>query len=594
MLLELIKDRNNALFAGDLSRASFLSIRIAHLAAAENSLDPYESLSDLNFIKEAIRIYDEYKQNISSIELALAGQYLEVVFDCRVPSSWNLVEDLFVVDSKIFSETKFLELYSIIGQQRFLFVRSEKSSENHVPGEEFDTDLTLKHLGPVLPGRIAFLLQPDSEDAKLFEKGVREGLTRLKVMRNTISCFEEIWLENIIEGIPYFSRSHCASELKRFFLDKEVLVISPGPSLMRCGDALKKMRSKFILLAVAQSIPALVKLGITPDFVMVVDPFDYSNALLGLDLDKVKGLIAYEAIHKNFLSARFREIFIISPPSSPIANFQMLGGQPIQLSGCSVSVQACGLAIALGASMVGLLGQDLCLQRGLQYAVESSDGQSVASGDIETDCFGEFFLRSKFDGTVRKLYTVEGQDGETLFSPADYYMYRTELEMIAVEFSKVSDVRLINFSKGGAQVNGFENQELETYITRAIHSDELILQNKFDYLRRLDLFASDCLKRNREFERDFENLQFDNSSIMSEFLSIPSIRCFGKRDLVDFFSGFEASIREDIVVRNEDKLKKVMEASLEAHRSFFERLKSRIDALSNDARPLLAQANASK
>lgn len=579
MLLELIKDRNDALLEGDFSRASFLSIRIAHLADAEDALDPYESFSDLNFIKEAIRIYDGYKQKISSIELALAGQYLEVVFDCRVPSSWNLVEDLFVVDSKIFSEEKFIELYSKIGQHRFLFVRSDKSSENHLSGEEFDIDLTLKHLGPVLPGRIAFLLQPDSEDARLFEKGVREGLTRLKVMRNTISCFEDIWLENIIEGIPYFSKAHCASELKKFFAGKEVLVISPGPSLMRCGDALKKVRSKFIVLAVAQSLPALIKLGIVPDFVMVVDPLDYSNALLGLDFDNVKGLIAYEAIHKNFLSASFRNIFIISPPSSPIANFQMLGGHPIQLSGCSVSVQACGLAIAFGASMVGLLGQDLCLQAGVQYACESSDGKSIASGEIERDCFGEYFLRSKFDGTVRKLHTVEGQDGETLFTPADYYIYRTELEMIAVEFSKVSDVRLINFSKGGAQVNGFENQELETYIARAIPSDELILQNNFDYLRKLDVFASECLKRNRESKRDFENLESDDASTMSEFLSIPAIRCFGKRDLIDFFSGFEASIGEDVVVRNENKLKKVMEASLEAHRSFFERVKSRIDAL---------------
>ena len=579
MLLELMRDRKNALLEGSFSRASFLSIRIAHLLDADDIIASYKSFSDLCFIKESILTYDVYKKKIPSTELALALLHPEVVFDCKIPISWNLDSDLFIIDSKIFNEEIFVELFAIIGQRRFLFIRSKKKSEYHLPGDDFDVKGTLAHLGPVLPGRLSFLLLPDCEDSKNFEKKVREGLTDIKVNGNTIKHFEENWLENIVEGIPFFSTAHCASELKNFLHGKDVLIISPGPSLTRCREALKKMRTKFIIVAVAQAVPALVRLGITPDFVMVFDPLDYSNVLLGLKLEDVQGLIAYEAIHKNFLGAGFRNIFIISPPLSPIANFQLFGGEPIGLIGGSVSVQACSFAAACGASTVALLGQDLCLQAGVQYAVGSSDGKSIANGDIEIDSFGELFVRSKFDGSVKKLYPILGQEGEALLSPGDYCLYKNELEMIAEEFSKMSEVVFINFSKGGAQINGFENQRLESYVGSGNRSEELVLRKNSDYLSKLDMFASECLKKNREFKIHFENLEIDDDRGVAEFLSIPAIRSFGRRELIDFFSRFETFEDEGSVLRNESKLKQVMEAALSAHEVFFKRVMSKIASL---------------
>lgn len=577
MLLNVMKDRTNALARGDFSAASFLSIQISHIAARSDSLEIYNNFDDLNFINQAFQKYAEYKLNIPAKELAFSGQHYEVVFDAIIPNSWNLDADLIIIDSALCDERKFENFLHDIGQKSYIFFRSDNSTKSHIPGCNLDPKLVLDRIGMVLPKRVAFFLDKKDENAVSFEREVRENLRRLSLERNTIRNFEDVWLENIVNAIPFYRNAYCASELEKAFSGRQVLIISPGPSLLKCADALAKQRSKYVVLAVAQAIPTLVKLKITPDFVMVVDPKDYSMVLSGLDFQAVKGLIAFEAIHKNFFSAGFRDVFLVSPPSSPIENYKWLNGKPIQLAGGSVSVQACALAIKMGASLVGLVGQDLCLPGGVQYAHVNSDEIGMVSGKITRNELGELFF-AYANGSCRPIYSVKGRLGEELLTPEDYFMYLAQLKEIALECQTNSNVKLFNFSEGGAQIDGFHNESLESFESSFGPLCEFFPQRSSDYIQKLMNFVASCIDANESFSQYEKIIKLDDKNVIEKFLSIPSIRFFGQKDLVEFFSCFDNSMTVDGVERNQFSLESIMNDSLSAHISFFRKLKSAISS----------------
>lgn len=578
MILTLMKDRISALARGDFSTASFISIKISHLFDRDDALGDYNTPDDLQFINHAIVNYENYKRKIPAKQLALSGKNYEVVFDAIIPNSWNLNSDLIIIDSSLCHENEFEQFLKKVGQKRYIFVRSDIVSSNTITEINLDPKLVLEKIGLIIPNRIAFFLSHRDERDSVFEAEVTENIRRLRLERNTIRNFEDVWRENIIDSVPFYKNSYCASRLAQVFNGRAILVISPGPSLLRNAEALEKKRSEFIFVAVAQSVPSLTKMKITPDFVMVVDPKDYSAVLSGLDFKAVKGLIAFEAVHRNFFSAGFRNLFVISPPSSPIENYRLLQGKPIELTGGSVSVQACALCVAMGASLVGLVGQDLCLPDGVQYAHSNADSMGMGSGKITHNEFGELFFTYS-NGLSRPVYSVSGRTGETLLAPEDYYMYRKQLEELALHCEENHNVKLFNFSEGGAQINGFQNDTLGNVKGSVGPLYDLPEIRDSDYVHRLLKFVDSCIKENENFSEIYGNVSIKEPAVIEQFLSIPSIRFFGQRDLVNFFSEFDGSMTSHGVEVNQKNLELLMNDLLYSHLRFFQKIKKQLLAV---------------
>ena len=61
---------------------------------------------------------------------------------------------------------------------------------------------------------------------------------------------------------------------------------------------------------------ALLKHNIYPDFVMVVDPIDYTHVLDGMDCAKIPGLIIADTCHPKFYALPFQNIFSYFDTSS--------------------------------------------------------------------------------------------------------------------------------------------------------------------------------------------------------------------------------------------------------------------------------------
>ena len=61
------------------------------------------------------------------------------------------------------------------------------------------------------------------------------------------------------------------------FVGKAAIIVCPGPSLSKNVELLKKIKGKALIICVLHALKDLQKRGISPDFVVHVDPVDLKS-----------------------------------------------------------------------------------------------------------------------------------------------------------------------------------------------------------------------------------------------------------------------------------------------------------------------------
>ena len=156
-------------------------------------------------------------------------------------------------------------------------------------------------------------------------------------------------------------------DLTSTFKGNKCIIVSPGPSLKNNIALLEDHAGEHIVIAVAQACPALLKHNIYPDFVMVVDPVDYTHVLDGMDCAKVPGLIIADTCHPKFYALPFQNIFSYFAMGPALNSAEIMSAEPMRLFGGSVSVTAADLAVKLGAEEISLIGSDLSFTDEIYY-----------------------------------------------------------------------------------------------------------------------------------------------------------------------------------------------------------------------------------
>lgn len=118
------------------------------------------------------------------------------------------------------------------------------------------------------------------------QKSITEYVARKEINNNTLNRFGKLWVKNLSANLLEFSLSPALMHLKEFFKNIPALIIAGGPGLDEVLPFLKQLRERFLLIAVDTSFRACLNIGVSPDFVTVVDP-QYWNFR---HLDRVKEL----------------------------------------------------------------------------------------------------------------------------------------------------------------------------------------------------------------------------------------------------------------------------------------------------------------
>ena len=244
------------------------------------------------------------------------------------------------------------------------------------------------------------------------------------------------FLRNALINAPLVSGRQSVRSFKGQLKNRPAIVVSAGPSLNKQMETLAANKHLFTIFAVDRVWPILKKHGITPDFVVSLDPnskpswpengLDPETTLM-VDLGSSPELVWSHNANHVFTSCNAEVNALMSDMDT--------GAEPMSTGG-SVATTAMSLALYMEANPIVLIGQDLALTGGKAYA----DGYMYKPADA--------FLKQQYDSG----FDIVGYNGETVRTDRQLLFYKTWFENRIK--SLPPEQMVINSTEGGASIAG--------------------------------------------------------------------------------------------------------------------------------------------
>lgn len=201
------------------------------------------------------------------------------------------------------------------------------------------------------------------------------------INENTLRRFGRLWVRNLAKNLPEIGRLPGVSRLEGRFEGFPALVLAAGPSLDEVLPLVGELAERCLLVCVDTALRSLLRTGLEPDFLVVVDP-QYWNwrHLEGLSSPGsilVSESAAWPAVFRFGARAAFLggSLFPLGRAVEAYASPKGLLG-----AGGSVATSAWDLARLLGASPIYMAGLDLSFPGGATHAKASLFEQRALSG----------------------------------------------------------------------------------------------------------------------------------------------------------------------------------------------------------------------
>lgn len=374
------------------------------------------------------------RSNFAPEDLLGSAEGVEIFLDVNLPLTWNWGEDLTLVSGSLPDEVT--RALVARGQQKVIVLKNGQDTDTvkYVgdPSDAFDSLASWKtcHIEKSL---LLASSASESPPRDLIDE-VSTVLKDFRIAQNTRSYHAKPWVLQQIQSLRFVITSRSIADLEPEFKGKHCLVVSPGPSLKNNVELLKNKSQGQLIIAVAQAAPALALHSIVPDYIVVMDPADYSFVLDNTDCSKVKGLIIGDACHQAFFEKTFPRLYTFYNVKASF-NVDRITDSDMLLPGGSVSVGATILALMFGASHLSLVGQDLAISEGRYYG---------GFKDIS-------------DRPISQI-SVPGYFGADVFTKPEYASFIREFERLALVYGTAT--KLHNCTEGGAFIDGFAHVPL--------------------------------------------------------------------------------------------------------------------------------------
>ncbi len=287
-----------------------------------------------------------------------------------------------------------------------------------------------------------------------------------------------IGLENLVANVSWIRQTPGVDRLKGVMSGKPAVVIATGPSLTKSLTLLKQLEDKVILIAADASLKVLLKAGITPHFVCVIERLEMTMPFF-------EGL--------EFPSER-RPHLILSPLSNPKVMSLYQGPQWMAYrtymshlyfhsflprgfleTRHSVSHLCTSLAAHLGCSEVTLVGQDLAFDP----ETLSSHAAHVAYSEWNQS-HTEDSLREKLRKLGDDLYWMAGNQRDRVPTRGLFVVFAREFLSLQEQLK----LPIINATEGGLKIQGIEWMPL-SHKSKSWSKDQKVWQQIEQIPRRM-------------------------------------------------------------------------------------------------------------
>ncbi|MBF0480392.1 MAG: motility associated factor glycosyltransferase family protein [Desulfovibrionaceae bacterium] len=296
-------------------------------------------------------------------------------------------------------------------------------------------DYTLRQLGP---------------EYDLWSRITREKLENFSVELATLRLKQETMVSNELKN---YSRAMLDGSLKPLHGMGEgatAVILGAGPSLEEHAKDLIANRREAIVCSALQTLPALERLGLKPDFCLAID-FRHSmeNAMRGLsDVNFAKDI---PLIYSTKMQPGVLDLY--PGPTIPLwtmgglATFVMRDAELVLDAGGNVGVTLARFLTWAGVRRFLLAGQDFAWKGEFSHA----KGHHAAHGAYRFD--------PAKDVTLSNLY------GEQIYSHMGFIAAKRDLE---ADIKTCPDAAYYNIYGGGAVIEGAENLAIAAVLERGL------------------------------------------------------------------------------------------------------------------------------
>ncbi len=304
-------------------------------------------------VKEASKIMTSHlNPGVSTciIEGFALGYYAEEAL--RFSDSLHII----IADPSLSRFKKALEardLSSMLMSSRISFLIEEKT-------EKIAALLRKSSPGEIAVVRNRTLFMADSSFYREIEGYISRYKARKQVNEATLKRFGQIWIRNLIYNMTVLSESGNLQELENLFSPIPVLLLAAGPSLSPILPHLKTLRERVILVAVDTASEALLRQGIDPDFLVVIDP-QYWNTRHLDRIDMKNTILISESSTYPSVFRKNHGILYLSGSLFPLGQFieTFIGHRKRLGAGGSVSTSAWDFCHLISSGPVYCAGLDL-------------------------------------------------------------------------------------------------------------------------------------------------------------------------------------------------------------------------------------------
>ena len=444
-------------------------------------------------IRESVQTLIKNLKTIESVRKAMGSVPFNSAFlvsreltnafiDFKLELAWDYEHDPIILIN--LSEMALIDFLVERGQKRFIVAggniqADECKSVIQTGGTLFKLPdyQSLKKQGgmPAFPGRplVRFAIfdmgteKISDVETREIAIGIHHGRNDQWGKFNTINRADTTRILNNLTNMAHFEQT---SVLHDKFKDKAAVIVSPGPSLEKNLNTLKKVKGKALIICVLHALKDLQRMGIEPDFVVHVDPVDLKTIerkkdgkVISLwdqwidqnDLSKISHFVVSNYQKPNMFEIPAKNVMWMSS-GLPIGDLLPLEVFDYVRVGGSVSHAAFDLAVELGCSSIALVGQDLAYSKGgANYSQHANLGDSLED---------QAKAHMKVYGNDVE---AEGWNGETVISNNTYISFGQAFEMFARELDE-KDIKLFNCSEGGLNIKGFNHCKLSTFIEKEL------------------------------------------------------------------------------------------------------------------------------
>lgn len=314
---------------------------------------------------------------------------------------------------------------------------------------------------------------------------IERNKQKVKINNSTLEKFSSLWLNNSCRNLKYFAELDGVNIFKdRAPKDMPAVLISAGPSLHEILPHLKKIKERAVIIAVDTALRALLKAGVEPDFIILVDPQYYAYRHIAGLKSPSSILITESAAYPAVYRFECKKIVLTSSLFPLGQYFEKRLGTKGQLgAGGSVSTTAWDFARFAGFTDIYCTGLDLGYPL-LQSHIKGSTFEEKTHASSQKLHPAETALSTSLFQAGKKL--DRDYEGKTLFTDDKMKMFAWWFESRTQQFKEVHSYSL---SKSSLYIPGFSYKSVQSLLDLPVQE-----KKRIEFLNSPSEAAEDAIK----------------------------------------------------------------------------------------------------